>query len=50
MDLVIRCSAAADFFGVAFSGYTLIWGQMSYWGVVVIISMVTVFRGLGRIS
>ena len=45
------CSGVAIFFlmmGTAFTGYVLPWGQMSFWGVTVITSMVTAIPIAGQ--
>nr|YP_010938367.1 cytochrome b [Mansonella ozzardi]WLE64573.1 cytochrome b [Mansonella ozzardi] len=34
--------------GIAFTGYVLIWGQMSYWAAVVITSLITSIPHLGK--
>jgi ubiquinol-cytochrome c reductase cytochrome b subunit len=45
---ILWCSGVVLFLllmGTAFTGYVLPWGQMSFWGVTVISSMVTVLPG-----
>jgi ubiquinol-cytochrome c reductase cytochrome b subunit len=45
---MLWCSGVVLFLlliGTAFTGYALPWGQMSFWGVTVISSMVTVLPG-----
>nr|YP_009679047.1 cytochrome b [Setaria labiatopapillosa]QDF64275.1 cytochrome b [Setaria labiatopapillosa] len=49
--MMVWCSGVIIYFllmGIAFTGYVLIWGQMSYWAAVVITSLITSVPYLGK--